>query len=339
MHEDATVVVTRDGWMKRVGEIKDPSATRVREGDARAGSCAATRAIALVALLELRRRLRDEGRRRAGDHRLRRAGAVAAQLQGRRAHHQRGAGRAAAASRGATRRRARKRRPGASCSERPARRTPGDRAPPPASATVLLSGAEQAPPVDRWLVATAGGMGFFCRPDLTETTRSGRRFARTKEGDELVGDGARRRRHDHRRQRRRQGTEPSPPTSCPSWPAPDAASSSCASTSDDRAGRRRLPPGRPPAARRRRRRQRASLHPTRGRAPGAEGAQGTETLQGRRPAGALDPRGAAQSAPAGLQRGENLAAGRPGADGAAPSRATLTLPTCVLSGPMSLQGQ
>ena len=29
-------------------------------------------------------------------------------------------------------------------------------------------------------------MGFFCQPDLSETTRSGRRFARTKEGDELV---------------------------------------------------------------------------------------------------------------------------------------------------------
>src|ERR1044072_3661592 len=33
VHEDATVVVTRDGWMKRLGEIKDPSSTRVREGD------------------------------------------------------------------------------------------------------------------------------------------------------------------------------------------------------------------------------------------------------------------------------------------------------------------
>ncbi|MGH7789610.1 MAG: DNA gyrase/topoisomerase IV subunit A, partial [Candidatus Binatia bacterium] len=33
VHEDTTVVVTRDGWLKRVGEIKDPSSTRVREGD------------------------------------------------------------------------------------------------------------------------------------------------------------------------------------------------------------------------------------------------------------------------------------------------------------------
>jgi DNA gyrase subunit A len=31
--EDANVVVTRDGWVKRVRELKDPSSTRVREGD------------------------------------------------------------------------------------------------------------------------------------------------------------------------------------------------------------------------------------------------------------------------------------------------------------------
>ena len=38
----------------------------------------------------------------------------------------------------------------------------------------------------RWLVATARGMGFFCRPDVSETTKSGRRFARAKEGDEVL---------------------------------------------------------------------------------------------------------------------------------------------------------
>ncbi|MEO8550362.1 MAG: DNA topoisomerase IV subunit A [Kofleriaceae bacterium] len=31
--EDANVVVTRDGWIKRVRELKDPAQTRVREGD------------------------------------------------------------------------------------------------------------------------------------------------------------------------------------------------------------------------------------------------------------------------------------------------------------------
>ncbi len=33
IHEDVNVVVTRDGWVKRVKEIKDLSTTRVREGD------------------------------------------------------------------------------------------------------------------------------------------------------------------------------------------------------------------------------------------------------------------------------------------------------------------
>ncbi|ATB37353.1 Topoisomerase IV subunit A [Cystobacter fuscus] len=32
--EDAHVVITRDGWIKRMREVKDPSATRLREGDA-----------------------------------------------------------------------------------------------------------------------------------------------------------------------------------------------------------------------------------------------------------------------------------------------------------------
>ena len=31
--EDANIVVTRDGWLKRVRELKDPTATRLREGD------------------------------------------------------------------------------------------------------------------------------------------------------------------------------------------------------------------------------------------------------------------------------------------------------------------
>ena len=34
VHEDATVVVSRDGWVKRVRELKDPASTRLREGDA-----------------------------------------------------------------------------------------------------------------------------------------------------------------------------------------------------------------------------------------------------------------------------------------------------------------
>jgi DNA gyrase subunit A len=34
VHEDTTVIVSRDGWVKRMRELKDPSSTRLREGDA-----------------------------------------------------------------------------------------------------------------------------------------------------------------------------------------------------------------------------------------------------------------------------------------------------------------
>ena len=34
LHEEATVILSRDGWIKRVRELKDPTSTRLREGDA-----------------------------------------------------------------------------------------------------------------------------------------------------------------------------------------------------------------------------------------------------------------------------------------------------------------
>jgi DNA gyrase subunit A len=34
VHEDTTVVLSRDGWLKRLRELKDPTSTRLREGDA-----------------------------------------------------------------------------------------------------------------------------------------------------------------------------------------------------------------------------------------------------------------------------------------------------------------
>src|SRR5690606_2571601 len=33
-HEEATVLLSRDGWLRRVRELKDPSSARLREGDA-----------------------------------------------------------------------------------------------------------------------------------------------------------------------------------------------------------------------------------------------------------------------------------------------------------------
>ena len=89
VHEDTTVVVTRDGWMKRLGEIKDPAQHARARGRPRQVDPARQHARQPGAVLQLRRRLRHEGRQRPRHHRLRRAGAVAAELQGRRARHRR----------------------------------------------------------------------------------------------------------------------------------------------------------------------------------------------------------------------------------------------------------
>ena len=93
--EDANVVLTRDGWVKRVREVKDLSATRLREGDA----VLAVRAAA-------RRRSRWCSSRtsarayvmRINDmpavDRLRRSGAEAVQVRRRRARRRRAVARA-----------------------------------------------------------------------------------------------------------------------------------------------------------------------------------------------------------------------------------------------------
>ncbi len=146
MHEDATVVLTRDGWMKRVGEIKDPSATRVREGDSARwilrgntrdnlvlfsnfGVAYVMKVANVPATTGYGEPVQSLLNFKDGERVI--AAATAADARPRR------------------------------------RRTP-------------------QPARERWLVATAQGMGFFCRPDLSETTRSGRRFARTKDDDELT---------------------------------------------------------------------------------------------------------------------------------------------------------
>jgi DNA gyrase subunit A len=178
VHEDATVVVTRDGWLKRVGEIKDPSSTRVREGDqARWILRGNTRdSLALVSsggvvyvmkvagvpattgygepvqsLLNL-----GDGERIVNAVLIAPADAseTAAQEKGGPAQGELAFG----------------------------GQKPPAEAGPERRITTRFGSAETA----RWLVATAGGMGFFCRPDLDETTKNGRRIARVKEGDEIV---------------------------------------------------------------------------------------------------------------------------------------------------------
>ena len=151
VHENATVVVTRDGWFKRLGEIKDPSSTRVREGD--------------VARWILRGSTRDSLALFGNFgtvYVLKTLDVPATTGYGEPVQSRLNFG-------------------------------DGERVvhavllPPP-------SGESDEPAVPpRWLVATARGMGFFCRPDLAETTKNGRRFARVKEGDEIIvirgGDG------------------------------------------------------------------------------------------------------------------------------------------------------
>src|SRR5213594_2913667 len=148
VHEEATVLLSRDGWLKRVREVKDPSATRLREGDALAAMLPGTTRDRLV-LFSTRGTLYvlpvadvpattgygepvqsllkfGDGERVVAAELLREDGGGAAQ---------------------------------------PA--LPG------LAKTAIL-------------VATAKGYGFRTTPDLSETTRAGRRVARVGEGDEIV---------------------------------------------------------------------------------------------------------------------------------------------------------
>ena len=177
-----TSCVTRDGWIKRVGELKDKSSTRVREGDQvkwilrgntrdllalwssrgvvyviKVGGVPATSGYGepVQSLLNFK-----DGER-----------VVNAVLLTERETDVAAAPAAAA--------------PGAQQELAFARQNAGDAATAPA-VWAIESGAEAPRRVERWLVASAGGMGLFCRPDLSETTRSGRRFARAKQGDEIA---------------------------------------------------------------------------------------------------------------------------------------------------------
>ncbi|MBI4518587.1 MAG: DNA topoisomerase IV subunit A [Deltaproteobacteria bacterium] len=141
VHEDATVVVTRDGWIKRVGEVKDPASTRVREGDVARWILRGNTRDSLVLLSSL------------GTAFVMKVTNV----------------------------------PATTGYGEPVQSLlnfkDGERV---ISAALIPAADAETKMAARWLVASAGGMGFFCQPDLAETTRSGRRFARVKEGDEII---------------------------------------------------------------------------------------------------------------------------------------------------------
>jgi DNA gyrase subunit A len=155
VHEEATVVLTRDGWLRRVRELRDPGAARMREGDALFAALPGTTRDRLVlfsshgSMFVLRvadvpattgygEPVQSLLKFRAGER------VVAARLV----------------------------------------RDPVAEAEPAQAA--LFEGGGAAEGLGPVLVATRKGYGFRCEPDLTETTKAGRRLARVGEGDAVV---------------------------------------------------------------------------------------------------------------------------------------------------------
>jgi DNA gyrase subunit A len=154
VHEEATVVLTRDGWLRRVRELRDPSSARMREGDAlfaalpgttrdrlvlfsSHGSVFVLRVADVPATTGYGEPVQSLLKFKAGER------VVAARLE----------------------------------------REPVTEEQ-PAQAGLFDGGAVAASgPV---LVATQKGYGFRCEPDLSETTKAGRRLARVGEGDAVV---------------------------------------------------------------------------------------------------------------------------------------------------------
>ncbi len=153
VHEEATVLLSRDGWLKRLREVKDPASTRLREGDALFAVLPGTTRDRLVLFSS-----------HGSVYVLRVADVPATTGYGEPVQSllKFGDGERVVAAR------LEQDSPGAESAQQA---LPG------------LGGATPAPMV---LVATARGYGFRTAPDLTETTRAGRRLARVGEGDAVV---------------------------------------------------------------------------------------------------------------------------------------------------------
>ena len=161
VHEDATVLVSRDGWLKRVREVKDPTSTRLREGDS------------LFALLPGSTRDRLLLFSTKGTVYVMRVGDVPATTgygEPVQSLLKFGDGERVVMAR---------------LIREPDKTPAAPTGPQPAQASLpgIIELTEEALTV---LVATANGYGFRATPDLTETTRAGRRLARVGDGDEIV---------------------------------------------------------------------------------------------------------------------------------------------------------
>jgi len=153
--------LSRDGWLKRVREVKDPTSTRLREGDS------------LFALLPGSTRDRLLLFSTKGTVYVMRVGDVPATTgygEPVQSLLKFGDGERVVMAR---------------LIREPDKTPAAPTGPQPAQASLpgIIELTEEALTV---LVATANGYGFRATPDLTETTRAGRRLARVGDGDEIV---------------------------------------------------------------------------------------------------------------------------------------------------------
>jgi DNA gyrase subunit A len=157
VHEETTVLLSRDGWLRRVRELKDPSA-RLREGDALQAVLPGTSRDHLVLYSS-----------HGSVYVLRVADVPATTGYGEPVQSllKFGDGERVVAAH-------LKRDEGAAPGEVPSGQGSLFAPPPKGAAPGMI------------LVATARGFGFRTTPDLSETTRAGRRVARVADGDEVV---------------------------------------------------------------------------------------------------------------------------------------------------------
>jgi DNA gyrase subunit A len=160
VHEETTVLLSRDGWLRRVRELKDPSSARLREGDALQTVLPGTSRDHLVLYSS-----------HGSVYVLRVADVPATTGYGEPVQSllKFGDGERVVAALLKV-------------------EAPDADAPAPASGQGSLFAAQKgaAPAAAAILVATARGFGFRATPDLSETTRAGRRVARVADGDEVV---------------------------------------------------------------------------------------------------------------------------------------------------------
>jgi len=170
VHEEATVLLSRDGWVRRVRELKDPSTARLREGDAIAAVHAGSTRDR-VALFTTRGGLFVLP---VSDVPATTGYGEPVQSLFRFGDGERVVTSVLVAGHGGE-------APREEPERAPARGKPRQRD--------LFGGREAASPVDEarsLLVASRQGYGFRATPDLSVTTRAGRRFARVADGDEIV---------------------------------------------------------------------------------------------------------------------------------------------------------